>query len=370
MSTINDKLKRTALHDRHIALGARLGSFAGFQMPLWYSGIKDEHLCVRANVGIFDLSHMGEIYVKGRQAFDLIQHLTSNDLRRIGDGQCQYTLLPTPKGGVIDDLIVYQFNPEDYMLVVNASNIEKDYRWIVEHNHFDCEIEDRSDSLSLIAVQGPRTDELLRAVGLKNIKSQKAFTFRRTKLDGRRIIVAGTGYTGERGFELIVDNPDAGPLWDKLMAAGSEFGAQPVGLGARDTLRLEMAYSLYGHELSDTISVLEANLSWTIRFGPEFLGKEFLLQQKTDGVKRTVAGVVLEANRGAPRHGAPVYSAADERIGFVTSGSYSPTLSRGIGLVLIPPQHATVGAQLLIEIRGTRAPASIVDLPFYNPRGK
>lgn len=370
MSTIGNNLKHTALYDKHLALGARLGGFAGFEMPLWYTGIKNEHLSVRGKVGLFDLSHMGEIFIKGRQAFDLIQYLTCNDLRRIGDGQCQYTLLPTPAGGVVDDLIVYQFNPEDYMLVVNASNIEKDYAWIVEHNDLDCEVHNRSDEFSLIAVQGPRTDDLMRAAGFKNVKSQKLFTFRRTKLDGKRVIVAGTGYTGERGFELIVDNADAGWLWDRLMEAGREFEAQPVGLGARDTLRLEMAYSLYGHELTDEISVLEANLAWTVRFGPDFLGKEVLLKQHDEGVQRTIAGIVLEDKRGAPRHSAPVSSSVGEQIGVVTSGSFSPSLDVGIGLVLIPPEHATVGEQVLVGIRGTSAPATLVELPFYKPGKK
>ncbi len=368
MSSISTNLKRTALYDRHVALGARLGSFAGFEMPLWYTGIKDEHLCVRSKVGLFDLSHMGEVMVKGRQAFDLIQHLTCNDLRRIGDGQCQYTLLPTPAGGVVDDLIVYQFNPEDYMLVVNASNIEKDFSWIVEHNDFDCKVTDRSDELSLVAVQGPRTDDLLTAIGVKGIKSQRAFTFRRTKLNGKRIIVAGTGYTGERGFELIVDNADAEWLWDRLTDAGREFDARPIGLGARDTLRLEMAYSLYGHELSDDISVLEANLAWTVRFGPDFLGKDVLVRQRDAGVERTVAGIVVQEKRGAPRHSAPVYSKTGQQIGVVTSGSFSPSLEIGIGLVLIPPKYAGIGEKVLVDIRGTRVAAQVVELPFYNPK--
>lgn len=368
MSSISTNLKRTALYDRHVALDARLGTFAGFEMPLWYTGIKDEHVSVRRKVGLFDLSHMGEVMVRGPQAFDLIQHLTCNDLRRIGDGQCQYTLLPTPTGGVIDDLIVYQFNPEDYMLVVNASNIEKDFNWIVEHNDFECELTNRSDELSLIAVQGPFTNDLLAAIGLKGIKSQKPFTFRRTKLGGMRVIVAGTGYTGERGFELIVDNADAEKLWDMLADAGREFDARPIGLGARDTLRLEMAYSLYGHELSDEISVLEANLAWTIRFGPDFIGKDVLVKQRDAGVDRTIAGIVVQEKRGAPRHSAPVYSKAGQRIGLVTSGSFSPSLEIGIGLVLVPPKYAGIGEQVLVDIRGTRVAAKVVELPFYSPK--
>jgi aminomethyltransferase len=336
-------------------------------MPLWYTGIKDEHLAVRKKVGLFDLSHMGEIYVEGRQAHDLVQHLTCNDVRRIGDGQCQYTLFPTPEGGVIDDLIVYQFTPEQYMLVVNASNIDKDHAWILEHNTFDCEVTNRSDELSLIAVQGPRTNDLLLEFGLKTIKSQKAFTFRRTKVKGKRFIVAGTGYTGERGFELIIENEHAGWLWDELVAAGDKHGVQPIGLGARDTLRLEMAYSLYGHELSDTISVLDANLGWTVRFGPDFIGKDFLLEQQKKGVERTIAGLAVTAKKGAPRHAAPVYADNGQKIGIVTSGSFSPSLEKGIGLALIPPSYAEIGKTLHVDIRGKRVPSQVIDLPFYQP---
>jgi len=359
-------LKQTALYDRHAALGARMGAFVGYDMPLWYEGIKAEHIAVREKVGIFDLSHMGEIFIAGRQAFDLIQYLTCNDLRRIGDGQCQYTLFPTPEGGVVDDLIVYQINPEDYMLVVNASNIDKDFAWINSHNSFDCTVVNRSDELSLIAVQGPRTDDLLFDIGLKSIRSQQAFTFRRTKLQGHKLTIAGTGYTGERGFELIVDNADALWLWDRIVEHGEKYGLAPIGLGARDTLRLEMAYSLYGSELSDTISVLEANLEWTLRFGPDFIGKEFLVQQKAQGVKRLIAGLTVDQNQGAPRHAAPVYSERGKEIGLVTSGSFSPSLNKGIALALLQTEFTAVDTPVLVDIRGKRVAAKICPLPFYS----
>ena len=365
MSAVSNGLKQTALHEIHADLGARMGAFAGYEMPLWYKGIKEEHLCVRSAVGIFDLSHMGEIFIRGRQAFDLVQHLTSNDLRRIGDGQCQYSPFPTPEGGVVDDMIAYQISPEEYMLVVNASNIDKDFAWINKHNKFECEVVNSSDEKSLVAVQGPKTDDLLKAFGLKTIKSQKPFTFRRTKLQGKRITVAGTGYTGERGFELIVDNADAVWLWESLMKAGEEFGVQPIGLGARDTLRLEMGYSLYGHELTDEISVLEANLAWTVRFGPDFLGRDFMLKQKEEGLKRLVTGVIMEDKKGAPRHSAPVYSKDGKEIGVVTSGSFSPSLETGIGMVMVPPEFAEEGKTVLIDVRGKRVAARVVNVPFY-----
>lgn len=363
--SVAQALKQTALYDRHVALGARMGAFVGFDMPLWYEGIKAEHIAVREKVGIFDLSHMGEVFISGPQAFDLIQWLTCNDLRRIGDGQCQYTLFPTPEGGVVDDLIVYQITPEEYMLVVNASNIDKDFAWIVSHNKFDCEVVNRSDEFSLIAVQGPHTDDVLEASGIKNIRSQPAFTFRRVKLQGNRLTVAGTGYTGERGFELIIENAQAAWLWDKIMHAGEPFGITPIGLGARDTLRLEMAYSLYGSELSDEISVLEANLEWTVRFGPDFLGKEFLLKQKREGLKRIIAGIIVDQNQGAPRHAAPVFSERGVEIGQVTSGSFSPSLNKGIALTLIQPEYNGIGTPVMVDIRGKRVPGKVCETPFY-----
>jgi aminomethyltransferase len=363
--TLDTSIKRTALYDRHVELNARMGTFAGFEMPMWYSGIKEEHCNVRSDIGLFDLSHMGEIFIKGREAHDYLQYITCNDLRRIGDGHCQYTLFPTPEGGVVDDLIAYQFNPEEYMLVVNASNIDKDFAWVKQHNEFECEVTNRSDDYSLIAVQGPKTNDVLKAFGFKSIRSQQAFTFKRVKVEGHRIIVAGTGYTGERGFELIMANEDATWAWDRLVDIGSEYHAMPIGLGARDTLRLEMAYSLYGHELSDEISVLEANLAWTVRWGPDFIGKDYLLRQKTEGVKRTVAGMLTERNVGSPRHAAPVFTATGEEVGTVTSGSFSPSLNKGIALVLIPPEFSEIGTELFIDIRGKRASAAVCETPFY-----
>jgi aminomethyltransferase len=342
-----------------------MGEFAGFEMPLWYEGIVAEHHAVRSSVGLLDLSHMGEIFVTGPQAFDLIQWLTCNDLRRIGDGQCQYTLFPTPGGGVVDDLIVYQTNPESFMLVVNASNVTKDYQWIVEHNRFDCTVEDKSSELSLVAVTGPQTDKLLDIAGIKDIVAQRAFTFRSVKLDRTKVIVAGTGYTGERGFELIVENQKAVWLWDRLMDIGTVLGAKPVGLGARDTLRLEMGYSLYGHELSESISVLEANLEWAVRFGPDFIGKDRLLEQKQSGVPRLVIGAVMDEKGGSPRHGAEVFSPDGRSIGTVTSGSFSPSLQIGIAMVLLDRQHAIPGNKVHIDLRGKRTSATTTAVPFF-----
>jgi aminomethyltransferase len=362
--------QRTALYDRHVALGARMATFAGFEMPMWYAdGIKAEHLAVRATAGLFDLSHMGEVFIEGPQAYDFLQHLTCNDIRRIGDGGCQYTLFPTPEGGVVDDLIAYQWTPERYMLVVNASNIDKDVEWINRHNNFDAKVTDRSPSMSLVAVQGPNTDAILTDFGVKNIACQPQFTFRKVKVQGNEVIVAGTGYTGERGFELIVENDKALWLWDRLMEVGQAHGMVPVGLGARDTLRLEMAYSLYGHELSSEISVLNANLGWTVRLGKDFIGREFLQRQKEQGVDRIIAGFTTDPKQGTPRQGAPVLNADGGEVGYVTSGSYSPSLDKGIALTLIDPKYAVVGTTVFVDIRGRSVSGQIVDLPFYK-RGK
>ncbi|MCB1218332.1 glycine cleavage system aminomethyltransferase GcvT [bacterium] len=360
-------VKHTALHRRHLDLGARMGEFAGYMMPLWYSSIKEEHEAVRNGVGLFDLSHMGEFFITGPQAFDLCQHLTCNDLRRIGDGQCQYTLFPTPEGGTVDDLIVYQQTPESYMMVVNASNIDKDYAWVTKHNRFDCKVENASEAHSLVAVQGPKTNALLEAFGIKGIAAMPQFTWKRMKLHSRNLIVCGTGYTGERGFEIIVANEDAGWLWDALMKVGEQFGVKPIGLGARDTLRLEMAYSLYGQELDDETSALEAGLAWYVRTGVDFIGVEKLREQEQAGPGRKVVGLVVteEKRSAAPRHGAPVYSAEGEDIGEVTSGSFSPSLEKGIALASLKKGYWEPGMQVQIEIRGRRMNAEIVNLPFY-----
>ncbi|MCB1220942.1 MAG: glycine cleavage system aminomethyltransferase GcvT [Planctomycetales bacterium] len=367
MAMEHHSVKHTALHTRHVNLGARMGEFAGFMMPLWYSSIKEEHDAVRNGVGLFDLSHMGEFFINGPQAFDLCQYLTCNDVRRIGDGQCQYTLFPTPEGGTVDDLIVYQQNPESYMMVVNASNIDKDFAWVTKHNRFDCTVENQSDDYSLVAVQGPNTDALLEAFGFKNISAMSQFTWKRTKLHNRSVILCGTGYTGERGFEIIVANEDAGWLWDGLMKVGEQFGVKPIGLGARDTLRLEMAYSLYGNELDDNTSALEAGLPFYVRTGPEFIGVDVLRRQEQEGVTRKVCGLVVteEKRSAAPRHGAPVYSSEGEDIGEVTSGSFSPSLDKGIALASLKKGYWEPGMHVQIEIRGRRMNAEIVNLPFY-----
>jgi aminomethyltransferase len=344
-----------------------MASFAGFEMPMWYEGgIKAEHLAVRSAAGLFDLSHMGEVYIEGPQAFDFVQHLTCNDIRRIGDGGCQYTLFPTPEGGVVDDLIAYQWTPEKYMLVVNASNIEKDLEWINRHNKFDAKVTDHSPEMSLVAVQGPNTNAILTDLGVKNIACQPQFTFRKVKVQGNEVIVAGTGYTGERGFELIIENGKAEWLWDRLLEVGAPHGLTPVGLGARDTLRLEMAYSLYGHELSNEISVLNANLGWTLKLGKgDFIGRDFLAKQKERGADRIIAGFTTDAKQGTPRQGAPVCDAAGKEIGYVTSGSFSPTLEQGIALALLDAEATAPGNTVQVDVRGRSVPGTIVELPFY-----
>lgn len=351
--------------------------FAGFVMPVWYQnqGIITEHTAARKNAGIFDLSHMGEIFFRGDRAYEFLQYVLCNDLRKIGNGGCQYTLLPRPEGGVVDDLIIYQTNPTSYFAVVNASNIEKDFNWFVEQNEeggFGVEIRNRSDEYSLIAVQGPRTEEVLTAAGFANVHCDIPFTFRRLKHKNVRVILSVTGYTGERGFELIVKNNSAAWLWDELMTAGRPMGMIPVGLGARDTLRLEAGLCLYGNDLDDTTSVMEANLEWTIGWNKEFLGRELLERQKEQGVERLLFGLTVEKKLGAPRHGARVLNLEGDDVGVVTSGALSPHLGRSIAFCYLRPKLAVEERELQVEIRGKRVPATTAKPPFvkhrlYNP---
>jgi len=365
--------KKMVLHDQHIALGARVIEFAGFAMPVWYEGqgIIAEHMAVRKGAGIFDLSHMGEIFFRGKTAYDYLQHVLCNDLRKIGNGGCQYTLLPRPEGGVVDDLLIYQINPSSYFAVVNASNIQKDYRWFVEQNEkggFGVEIENRSDEYALIAVQGPKSEQVLTAAGFSNVHCDFPFTFRRFKFKNVRVILSATGYTGERGFELIVKADSAVWLWQELLEAGRPLDLIPVGLGARDTLRLEAGLCLYGNDLDDTTTVMEANLEWTIGWDKEFLGREALERQKQRGVKRLLFGLTVEGKSGSPRHGARVLTPTGEDAGVVTSGSFSPYLGRNIAFCYLQPELAQEGQKLQVEVRGKLAPAAATRPPFVKHR--
>jgi aminomethyltransferase len=359
---------KTALYDRHVQLGAKMVEFAGYLMPVWYpTGIVKEHLAVREGVGVFDLSHMGEFFIKGPRAWEFVQHLCCNDLRKIGNGGVQYTLFATPEGGVVDDLLVYQLNPEHIMMVVNASNIAKDWEWVNRNNNFGVELTNASDEYSLIAVQGPDTEKVLEAAGYKGVAHEHPFTFRRIKHNGVPLFQCVTGYTGERGFELIAANEHAPALWDELMAAGAPHGLTPIGLGARDTLRLEAGMCLYGHELSDTTSVLEANLEWTVGWNTGFAGEELLGKQKAEGLKRILGGITVEKEHGSPRPHAKIY-ADGSPAGEVTSGAPSPVLDKGIAFCYLRPDLLEEGRQVEVEVRGKRVPATVVRPPFVKHR--
>jgi len=365
---MNAEPRRTPLYDLHVALGAKMVEFAGYLMPVWYpSGIVKEHQAVRENVGIFDLTHMGEFFIEGPRAFDFVQHLTCNDVRKIGNGGVQYTLFPTPEGGVVDDLLVYQLNPEHYLMVVNAANIDQDWAWVNRHNSFGVELTNASYAYSLIAVQGPHCEEVLTRAGFKHVAYDHPFTFRQVKHGGERLFLCVTGYTGERGFEIIVRNEQAPELWEELMAAGRERGLMPVGLGARDTLRLEAGMCLYGHELNETTSVMEANLAWTVGWGKDFIGKEVLVRQQREGTSRLLFGLVVEKRFGSPRPGAVVLEGGREA-GLVTSGSYSPTLDRNIAFCYLLPELCVPGREVTVEVRGKQVPAATVKPPFVKHR--
>ncbi len=368
---MDDAPRKTALYNEHVALSAKMIDFAGYSLPVWYQGegkgAIQEHLAVRNSVGIFDLSHMGEVYFQGEKAFDLLQFLLCNDLRKIGNGGCQYTLLPTDEGGVVDDLIIYQVNPQSYFAVVNAINVERDFHWFKKWNEergYGVKIENRSYELSLIAVQGPRSEQVLEKSGFTNVHCILPFTFRQVKYKGIPLTLSATGYTGERGFEIILENDYAVQLWRSLLDAGKEFGAQTVGLAARDSLRLEAGLCLYGHELSESTSVLEASLKWAVGFGKEFIGKATLLKQEREGLKKLLFGLKTLENVGVPRQGSAVTNEAGETIGWVTSGVFSPVLKIPVAFCYLEPAFAREGSKVSVEVRGKRVSAVATKPPF------
>lgn len=363
---LKSNVKRTSLYDRHVELGARMIEFAGFDMPVWYTGMVDEHLAVRTKAGIFDLSHMGEVFFEGPSAFDYLQSITCNDLSKISEGKCQYTLLTMPEGGVVDDLIIYQMGKERFLAVINASRVEEDIRWFRSHlPSGGVQMTNVSDVTSLIAVQGPSSIEMLAEFGVDIAKARPFRVFEKT-VRGNNIIVATTGYTGERGAELIVPNERAEWLWDELMELAPKYSALPIGLGARDTLRLEAGFSLYGHELDETTTPYEAGISWTVKLDKgQFIGKDFLLKQSEAGLARKVGGLVTDKKNGIPRHSAKVFTVEGREIGHVTSGSFSPTLGLNIALAYLPPASCEPGKKLLVEVRRQRVNAETVNLPFY-----
>ena len=358
-------MKNTALTDTHISLGAKMVPFAGYNMPVQYEGINVEHQTVRNGVGVFDVSHMGEFILKGEGALDLIQKVTSNDASRLFDGKVQYSCMPNERGGIVDDLLVYRIDANTYMLVVNASNIEKDWQWISGFNSFGVEMKDISDRTALLAVQGPKAAEALQPLTNINLSEMDYYTFKKGSFAGvENVLISATGYTGAGGFELYFDATNAEHLWKEIFKAGERFGIKPVGLGARDTLRLEMGFCLYGNDIDESTSPIEAGLGWITKFSKDFVNSEALSRQKETGVGRKLIGFEM-VERGIPRHGYEIVDSTGERIGEVTSGTQSPSLQKAIGMGYVKQEFTREGSELFISIRNTRVKARVVKLPFY-----
>ena len=359
-------MKTTPFTEKHIALGAKMHEFAGYNMPIEYSGIIDEHLTVCNGVGVFDVSHMGEFWVKGPHALDSLQKVTSNNVAALVPGKIQYTCFPNEDGGIVDDLLVYQYEPEKYLLVVNASNIEKDWNWCVSHNTEGAELENSSDNMAQLAVQGPKAIQALQKLTDINLADIPYYTFKVGEFAGEKnVIISNTGYTGAGGFELYFYPDAAMKIWDAVFEAGAEFGIKPIGLGARDTLRLEMGFCLYGNDLDDTTSPIEAGLGWITKFvdGKNFTNRSMLEKQKAEGTVRKLVGFEM-IDRGIPRHGYELTTAEGDKIGVVTSGTMSPIRKIGIGMGYVKPEYSKIGTEICIDMRGRKLKAVVVKPPF------
>ncbi|RSC92974.1 glycine cleavage system aminomethyltransferase GcvT [Tenacibaculum singaporense] len=358
-------MKNTALSHVHEALGAKMVPFAGYNMPVQYEGVTAEHETVRKGVGVFDVSHMGEFFLKGENALALIQKISSNDASKLVPGKAQYSCMPNADGGIVDDLIIYMIAENEYMLVVNASNIEKDWNWISQHNDLKVEMENRSEDWSLLAIQGPKAAEAMQSLTSVDLSTIKFYTFEITDFAGiPNVVVSATGYTGSGGFEVYVKNEDVEQLWNNVFEAGKDWGIKPIGLAARDTLRLEMGYCLYGNDIDDTTSPLEAGLGWITKFTKDFVNAEALKAQKEAGVTRKLVAFEL-TERGVPRHDYGIVDADGNNIGRVTSGTMSPSLGKGIGLGYVTIENSKVDSDIFIQVRKKQIPAKVVKLPFY-----
>lgn len=357
-------MKITAFNQIHKDLGAKMVPYAGFEMPVQYAGVNQEHLIVRNGVGVFDVSHMGQFFIKGPEALELLQYIGSNDASKVKIGQAQYTCLTNEKGGIVDDLIIYRMSQDEWMLVVNASNIDKDWEWINKHNKFEVEIENRSDQLSLLAIQGPKAIEAMQSLTDVNLAEIPFYNFKVAEFAGAKdVIISATGYTGSGGFEIYFDNQYAEMMWEKVMEAGKDFGIEPCGLAARDTLRLEKGFCLYGNEINENISPLEAGLGWITKLNKEFIGKDVIAQQKENGIEKKLIGFKL-IERGIPRQDYKILDENENEIGVVTSGTQSPVLKEGIGMGYVKTDLAEVGIQILIQVRNKMIKAEIVKTPF------
>jgi len=363
-------MKNTALTHIHEGLNAKMVPFAGYNMPVQYEGVNLEHETVRNGVGVFDVSHMGEFFVSGPNALALIQKVTSNDAAVLTDGRAQYSCLPNLAGGIVDDLIVYKIKDEEYLLVVNASNIDKDWEWISSHNDVNATLRNASDEYSLFAIQGPMAMEAMQALTPIDLAAIKYYHFEIADFAGvQDVIISATGYTGSGGFEIYVKNADAEHVWNKVFEAGAAYDIKPIGLAARDTLRLEMGFCLYGNDINDTTSPLEAGLGWITKFNKDFVNSESLKQQKEAGITRKLVGFEL-TERGIPRHDYEIVDATGAVIGIVTSGTMAPSLNKGIGLGYVPTEFATEGSEIFVRIRKNDVPAKVVKLPFYKKEDK
>jgi aminomethyltransferase len=358
-------MKNTALTEKHISLGAKMVPFAGYNMPVQYEGINAEHATVRNAVGVFDVSHMGEFILKGENALALIQRVTSNDASKLYDGKVQYSCLPNEDGGIVDDLLVYRIDEKSYMLVVNASNIDKDWSWIQQFNTENVEMHNISDQTSLLAIQGPKAADALQSLTEIDLAAMEYYTFKKGTFAGiENVLVSATGYTGAGGFEIYFENQHAEQLWKAIFEAGEPYGIKPIGLAARDTLRLEMGFCLYGNDIDDTTSPIEAGLGWITKFSKPFTNSAALLAQKEEGISRKLIGFEM-IERGIPRHDYPIVDALGAVIGRVTSGTQSPSLQKAIGMGYVDKSLAKEGNEIFIEIRNQKIKAKIVKFPFY-----
>ena len=359
-------MKNTALTKTHESLGAKMVPFAGYNMPVSYEGVNAEHETVRKGVGVFDVSHMGEFLISGPNALGLIQKVTSNDASKLTIGRAQYSCLPNETGGIVDDLIVYRIKEEQYLLVVNASNIDKDWAHISSYNNeFKADMKNISEGYSLLAIQGPKAVEAMQSLTSVDLSAIKFYHFEVADFAGiEHVIISATGYTGSGGFEIYCKNEDVKQIWDKVFEAGADFGIKPIGLAARDTLRLEMGYCLYGNDIDDTTSPFEAGLGWITKFTKDFVNSEALEKEKKHGPERKLVAFELD-ERGIPRHGYDIVDGYGKTIGIVTSGTMSPSMGTGIGLGYVPPIFSEIGSKIQIQIRKNAIPATVVKLPFY-----
>lgn len=358
-------MKEIALGSIHKDLGAKMVPYAGFNMPVTYEGVNAEHETVRNGVGVFDVSHMGMIYARGEKALDFLQRVCSNDASTLAIGKAQYTYFPNEKGGIIDDFILYRTDEAEYLLVVNASNIEKDWNWLNEQNKEGAELENASDDYSIFAVQGPKSIESMQPISNVSLTDLKFYSFEMGKFGGAaNVLVSATGYTGSGGFEVYVKNKDAKQVWDAIMEAGKAYDIAPIGLAARDTLRLEMGYCLYGNDIDETTSPLEAGLGWITKFNKNFINSEQLKAEKEAGIKNKLVGFEL-LERGVPRQGYDIVDAEGNKIGYVTSGTMAPSVGKAIGMGYVPTELSAADTEIFIQVRKKQIPAKVVKTPFY-----